>query len=79
MPNKLVLPRQANADKLGRCRCQFSERIGQRSHGSKGLLFQVRSLIYHLGQLAVKGEFRHGVFVDLDALIDDHLRPLDAR
>ena len=76
---KVVLPRQAESDKLRRCGRQFGERIGQRSHGSKRLLFEVRGLIYHLGELSIEGDFRHGVFVDLDALIDDHLRPLDAR
>ena len=76
---KVVFPRQAKADKLGRHRSQFGERIGQRSHGSKRLFFQVRRLIYHLGELAVKSEFGYGVVVNLSPLIGNDLVALDAR
>ena len=51
----------------------------QRPDASERLFLQVGELIRHLGQLAVQSDLRHGVFVDLDPLIDDHLRPLDAR
>ena len=40
---------------------------------------QVGELLRHLGQLPVKRDLRHGVLVDLDSLVGDHLRPLDAR
>ena len=76
---EVVLPSHPVADQGAGHGRQIVERLAERADASRGLVLQVPELVLELGQLAAHGGDLPYLIRDLDALIDDHLRSLDAR